>query len=50
MSSEINKEIGKCPFTGAGTPAKHPTGKGQTNKDWWPNACLLYTSDAADEE
>ena len=33
MSSEINKEIGKCPFTGAGTPAKHPTGKGQTNKD-----------------
>ena len=34
MSSEINKEIGKCPFTGAGTPAKHPTGKGQTNKDF----------------
>ena len=41
MSSEINKEIGKCPFTGAGTPAKHPTGKGQTNKDWWPNALNL---------
>ena len=41
MSSEINKEIGKCPFTGAGTPAKHPTGKGQTNKDWWPNQLNL---------
>ena len=41
MSSEINKEIGKCPFTGAGTPAKNPTGKGQTNKDWWPNALNL---------
>ena len=41
MSSEINKEISKCPFTGAGTPAKHPTGKGQTNKDWWPNALNL---------
>tara|TARA_Y100001958_G_scaffold159259_1_gene159989 strand:+ start:1865 stop:4072 length:2208 start_codon:yes stop_codon:yes gene_type:complete len=41
MSSEINKEINKCPFTGAGTPAKHPTGKGQTNKNWWPNALNL---------
>ena len=34
MSSEINK----CPFTGAGTPPKHPTGRGTTNRDWWPNA------------
>ncbi len=41
MSSEINKEISKCPFTGAGTPSKHPTGKGQNNKDWWPNALNL---------
>ena len=37
MSSEINKEIGKCPFHGEGIPQKQPTGKGQTNKDWWPN-------------
>jgi catalase-peroxidase len=34
MSSELNK----CPFTGAGTPPKHPTGRGTTNRDWWPNA------------
>ncbi len=33
MSSEMNK----CPFTGAGTPPKHPTGRGTTNRDWWPN-------------
>ncbi len=37
MSAEIFKEKSKCPFTGAGTPPKHPTGKGTTNKDWWPN-------------
>ena len=45
MSAEIfknksftSKELGKCPFTGAGTPAKFSAG-----------SCLLYTSDAADE-
>jgi catalase-peroxidase len=37
MSSELNK----CPFTGAGTPPKHSTGKGTTNRDWWPNALNL---------
>ena len=41
MSSEINKEISKCPFHGEGIPQKHPTGKGQTNKDWWPNSLNL---------
>jgi catalase-peroxidase len=37
MSSEMNK----CPFTGAGTPPKHPTGRGTSNRDWWPNALNL---------
>ena len=41
MSSELVKEQSKCPFTGVGTPPKHPTGKGQTNKDWWPNSLNL---------
>ena len=41
MSKEIIKEISKCPFTGAGTPAKHPTGKGTSNRDWWPNSLNL---------
>ena len=41
MSKEIINEQSKCPFTGAGTPPKHPTGKGQTNKDWWPNSLNL---------
>ena len=41
MSSEINKEISKCPFHGDGIPQKNPTGKGQTNKDWWPNSLNL---------
>ena len=41
MSSEINKELSKCPFHGEGIPQKHPTGKGQTNKDWWPNSLNL---------
>ena len=27
----------KCPFTGAGTPPKFPTGRGTSNRDWWPN-------------
>jgi len=30
-------EKSKCPFTGAGTPPKFPTGRGTTNRDWWPN-------------
>ena len=34
-------EQNKCPFTGAGTPPKHPTGKGTTNRDWWPNSLNL---------
>ena len=41
MSNELIKEQSKCPFTGVGTPPKHPTGKGQTNKDWWPNSLNL---------
>ena len=34
-------EQNKCPFTGAGTPPKHPTGGGTSNRDWWPNALNL---------
>jgi len=34
-------EESKCPFTGAGTPPKFPTGKGTTNRDWWPNSLNL---------
>jgi len=34
----MNSEISKCPFTGAGTPPKHPTGRGTSNRDWWPNS------------
>ena len=30
-------EQSKCPFTGAGTPPKFPTGRGTSNRDWWPN-------------
>ena len=41
MSNEIFKEKLKCPFTGAGTPPKNPTGKGTSNKDWWPNGLNL---------
>ncbi len=41
MSSEISNEKSKCPFTGAGTPPKHPTGKGTSNRDWWPNSLNL---------
>ncbi len=41
MSKEILKEKTKCPFTGAGTPPKHPTGKGTSNRDWWPNGLNL---------
>ena len=35
------KEQAKCPFTGSGIPSKHPTGKGTTNRDWWPNSLNL---------
>ena len=41
MSSEFVKEQSKCPFTGVGTPPKHSTGKGQSNRDWWPNSLNL---------
>jgi len=41
MSGELIKEQSKCPFTGAGTPSKHPTGKGTSNRDWWPNSLNL---------
>ncbi len=34
-------EKSKCPFTGAGTPPKFPTGKGTSNRDWWPNSLNL---------
>ena len=52
-------QMSKCPFTGAGTPAKFSAGRGQTVRDFWPNSlnlkilsqhsnlsnpCLLYTS------
>jgi len=30
-------EQSKCPFTGAGTPPKNPTGRGTSYRDWWPN-------------
>ncbi len=41
MSNELIKEQSKCPFTGAGTPSKHPTGRGTSNRDWWPNSLNL---------
>ena len=41
MSNESIKEQSKCPFTGAGTPPKHPTGRGTSNRDWWPNSLNL---------
>ena len=34
-------EQSKCPFTGVGTPPKHPTGRGTSNRDWWPNSLNL---------
>ena len=37
----MSSEISKCPFTGVGTPPKNPTGRGTTNRDWWPNALNL---------
>ena len=41
MSKEIINEQSKCPFTGAGTPSKYPTGRGTSNRDWWPNSLNL---------
>ncbi len=37
----ISGEAAKCPFTGAGTPPKAATGKGTSNRDWWPNSLNL---------
>ncbi len=37
----MSSELSKCPFTGAGTPPKHPTGRGTSNRDWWPNSLNL---------
>ena len=34
-------EQSKCPFIGVGTPPKFPTGKGTSNRDWWPNSLNL---------
>ena len=36
-----SEELGKCPFTGAGTPAKEQAGKGTGNRQWWPNSLNL---------
>ena len=36
-----HNELSKCPFTGAGTPAKFSAGRGQTNRDFWPNSLNL---------
>jgi len=34
-------EQSKCPITGIGTSPKFPTGKGTSNRDWWPNGLNL---------
>ena len=39
----MSSEISKCPFTGAGTPPKHPAGRGTSNRDWWPNSLNIKT-------
>ena len=36
-----NNQMSKCPFTGAGTPAKFSAGRGQTVRDFWPNSLNL---------
>ena len=41
MSRELIKEKSKCPFTGSGTPSKNPSGRGTSNRDWWPNSLNL---------
>ncbi len=35
------EQLGKCPVTGAGTEAKFSAGRGQTNRDFWPNSLNL---------
>ena len=37
----MNGELSKCPVTGAGTPPKHPAGRGTSVRDWWPNSLNL---------
>ena len=34
-------QLSKCPFTGAGTPAKFSAGRGQSVRDFWPNSLNL---------
>ena len=41
IKSFKTRELSKCPFTGAGTPAKFSAGRGQTNRDFWPNSLNL---------
>ncbi len=36
-----SNELSKCPFTGAGTPAKFSAGRGQTNRIFGPNSLNL---------
>ena len=36
-----NKELSKCPVTGAGTTAKFSAGRGQSTRDFWPNSLNL---------
>ena len=36
-----SNELSKCPFTGVGTSAKFSAGRGQTNRDFWPNSLNL---------
>ena len=36
-----NQELSKCPYTGVGTPAEFSAGRGQTNRDFWPNSLNL---------
>ncbi len=35
------EQLSKCPFTGKGTAAKFSAGRGQTNRDFWPNSLNL---------
>ena len=37
----LTGEKSKCPFTGVGTPPKASSGKGTSNRDWWPNSLNL---------
>ena len=38
---EMLSEQSKCPLTGVGSPSKYSTGKGTSNRDWWPNSLNL---------